>query len=170
MAKQNVDVQQFVADLPSHQRELGMKIIDPILSAPNIDNEITLSVTKNVIAKFNNDDFKEYASSIADLDISDENKVKLLTYLDDWKIVENKQYSSLAQTRIEVINKFEQYINCYTKEVPTLHNFLKDFPWLIDPRILEFEDEVRFSKILKENFPEQDLDEKDRRIKYPKRR
>lgn len=166
LAKQNVDVQQFVADLPSHQRELGMKIIDPILSAPNIDNEITLSVTKNVIAKFNNDDFKEYASSIADLDISDENKVKLLTYLDDWKIVENKQYSSLAQTRIEVINKFEQYINCYTKEVPTLHNFLKDFPWLIDPRILEFEDEVRFSKILKENFPEQDLDEKDRRIDF----
>lgn len=166
LAKQDVDVQKFVDNLPSHQRDLGKKIIDPILSAPNIDNDIALNVTKNVIAKFNNDDFKEYASSIAELDITDENKVKLLSYLDDWKIVENKQYSSLAQTRIEVINKFEQYINCYTKEVPTLHNFLKDFPWLIDPRILEFEDEVRFSKILKEKFPEEDLEEKDRRIDF----
>ena len=166
LAKQDVDVQKFVDNLPSHQRDLGKKIIDPILSAPNIDNNIALNVTKNVIAKFNNDDFKEYASSIAELDITDENKVKLFSYLDDWKIVENKQYSSLAQTRIEVINKFEQYINSYTKEVPTLHNFLKDFPWLIDPRILEFEDEVRFSKILKEQFPEEDLEEKDRRIDF----
>lgn len=166
LAKQNVNVTEFVDNLPSYQRDLGKKIIDPILSAPNIDNDLALNVTKNVIAKFNNDDFKEYASSIAELDISDDSKVKLLTYLDDWKIVENKQYSSLAQTRIEVIKKFEQYINCYTKEVPTLHNFLKDFPWLIDPRILEFEDEVRFSRILKENFPEEDLEEKDRRIDF----
>lgn len=46
LAKQNVDVQKFVETLPSHQRELGKKIIDPILFAPNIDNDTALDVTK----------------------------------------------------------------------------------------------------------------------------
>lgn len=65
-----------------------------------------------------------------------------------------------------MINQFENSISNNTKEVPTLHNFLKDFPWLIDPRILEFRDEVRYSKILKKHYPELNLNEKDRRIDF----
>ena len=37
---------------------------------------------------------------------------------------------------------------------------------MLDPRILEFKDEVRYSTILKENFPEDALNEKDRRIDF----
>jgi hypothetical protein len=50
--------------------------------------------------------------------------------------------------------------------VPTLHNFLKKFSWLLDPRILEFRDEITYTKLLKENFPDDRLDEKDRRIDF----
>lgn len=166
LAKQNVDVQKFVETLPSHQRELGKKIIDPILFAPNIDNDTALSVTRNVIAKFNNEDFKEYAHSIVELDINDDNKVELIRLLNDWRVIEAKQYAALAETRIEVIKQFEQCIVQNTKEVPTLHNFLKEFPWLIDPRILEFQDEVRYSQILKQQYPDEALEGKDRRIDF----
>ncbi|MDS7695577.1 ATP-binding protein [Acinetobacter soli] len=166
LAKQNVDVQKFVETLPSHQRELGKKIIDPILFAPNIDNDTALDVTKNVIAKFNNEDFKEYAHSIVELDINDDNKVELIRLLNDWRVIEAKQYAALAETRIEVIKQFEQCIVQNTKEVPTLHNFLKEFPWLIDPRILEFQDEVRYSQILKQQYPDEELEGKDRRIDF----
>ena len=166
LAKQNVDVQKFVETLPSHQRELGKKIIDPILFAPNIDNDTALDVTKNVIAKFNNEDFKEYAHSIVELDINDDNKVELIRLLNDWRVIEAKKYAALAATSIEVIKQFEQCIVQNTKEVPTLHNFLKEFPWLIDPRILEFQDEVRYSQILKQQYPDEELEGKDRRIDF----
>jgi len=73
---------------------------------------------------------------------------------------------AIWQPRIEVIKKFEQYIETDTNEVPTLHNFLKQFSWLLDPRILEFRDEVTYSKLLKETYPEADLDIKDRRIDF----
>ena len=52
-------------------------------------------------------------------------------------------------------------------EVPTLHNFLKEFPWVIDPRWNLVDDEVRYSKLLRENFREGDnVLEKDKRIDF----
>lgn len=162
----NIDVKKFFNDLPKHEKELGEKILNPILSTPNVDDNIVEDVVKNVIAKFDNQDFKQYAHEIIQLDINDKNKVELIRFLNDWRIIEAKQYAALAETRIEVINQFETSITNNTKEVPTLHNFFKDFPWLIDPRILEFQDEVRFSQILKDNYPDSTLEEKDRRIDF----
>ncbi|WP_294892923.1 ATP-binding protein [Gilliamella apicola] len=166
LKSKNIDVQEFFDTLPKYEKELGQKILNPVLSAPNVDNQVVEDVVKNVIAKFDNQDFKEYAHEIIKLDINDDNKVELIRLLSDWRIVEAKQYAALAETRIQVINQFENSISNNTKEVPTLHNFLKDFPWLIDPRILEFRDEVRYSKILKKHYPELNLNEKDRRIDF----
>ena len=86
--------------------------------------------------------------------------------MEDWKAVEARQYKDLACTRIEVIKQFEDYIDTNTREVPTLHNFLKKFSWLLDPRILEFRDEITYTKLLKETFPDEKLDLKDRRIDF----
>ena len=36
----------------------------------------------------------------------------------------------------------------------------------MDPRILEFRDEITYSKLLKESYPEEKLDRKDRRIDF----
>lgn len=163
---EGVDVEDFLDKLPRYEKDLGQQILKPILAAPDIGLEIQKEVTKKVIDKFENADFKEYAHQITCLAISDGNKVELIKLLNDWKIVEAKQYASLAETRISVIKQFEQYLIDDTKEVPTLHNFLRDFPWLIDPRILEFRDEVRYSQILAEHFPDKELEEKDRRIDF----
>jgi len=109
--------------------------------------------------------FKEYASQIADVSKPEDIPV-LLKLMDEWKAIESKEIKGLAYARIEVIKQFEHYLNTDTKEVPTLHNFLKKFSWLLDPRILEFRDEVTYSNLLKESFPDDDLDEKNRRIDF----
>jgi hypothetical protein len=52
-------------------------------------------------------------------------------------------------------------------EVPTLHNFLKEFPWVIDPRWTLVADEVRYSDLLRDTFSESDdIPETDRRIDF----
>ncbi|WP_461640005.1 ATP-binding protein [Labilibaculum euxinus] len=151
--------------LPTYERELSDRIIDPILENSSIDVEESSQIIGNVIDKFDNKTFKEYASRIADISTSEEIP-RLLQLMDEWKAIESKQFKDLAYSRIEVIKQFEEYIDTDTKEVPTLHNFLKKFSWLLDPRILEFKDEVKYSKLLKESYPEEDLDGKDRRIDF----
>ncbi|MEZ8503622.1 ATP-binding protein [Vibrio splendidus] len=160
-----LNLPEWQSKLPSHERELSHKIIDPILEDSNIDVTKAASLINHVIDKFDNKSFKDYASDIAG--ISDSTQIpKLIELMDEWKSVESKHYSDLARSRVEVIKKFEEYIVTDTKEVPVLHNFLKKFSWLLDPRILEFKDEVTYSSLLKENFPEEGLEESDRRIDF----
>jgi len=163
--EKHIDINNWQGGLATYERELSEKIISPILENSNIDVEESAEIISNVIDKFENKTFKDYASHIAD--ISEPEQIpQLLKLMDDWKAIESKQFKDLAYSRIEVIKQFEEYIDTDTKEVPTLHNFLKKFSWLLDPRILEFRDEVKYSQLLKETFPEEELDESDKRIDF----
>jgi hypothetical protein len=161
----NIDVSAWQAQLPGYERDLSEKIINPILENSDISIDDSSRIIGNVIDKFENKTFKQYASKIAEISKPEEVHI-LLGLMEDWKAVEARQYCDLALARIEVINKFEEHIEADTREVPTLHNFLKQFSWLLDPRILEFRDEVTYSKLLKENFSEEKLNIKDRRIDF----
>ncbi|MFW8591259.1 ATP-binding protein [Glaciecola sp. 2405UD65-10] len=161
-----IGIDIWKSKLPTFERDLSDKIINPILENSNIDIDESARIIDSVIGKFNNKAYKEYADKIAQISTSDEDIPKLLELMDDWKAIESKQYRDLATSRVEVIKQFEHYIETNTKEVPTLHNFLKKFSWLLDPRILEFRDEVTYSNLLKESYPDENLNEKDRRIDF----
>jgi len=160
-----IDIEGWQRSLPTYERSLSERIINPVLENSTIDVDDSSEIIGNVIDKFENQTFKEYACKIADLDKPEEIPM-LLKIMEEWKAVESRQYCDLAVARIEVIQRFEEYIKSDTREVPTLHNFLKQFSWLLDPRILEFKDEVHYSSLLKETYPEEDLETKDRRIDF----
>ncbi len=164
--KHHIGIKDWQEKLPTYEKELSEKIIEPILANTNIDIDDSAGLIGDVMDKFDNKAYKDYASKIADISENDDDIPKLLKLMNDWKAIESKQYRDLATSRVEVIKKFEHYIETDTKEVPTLHDFLKKFSWLLDPRILEFRDEVTYSKLLKESYPEETLDRKDRRIDF----
>lgn len=160
-----LDIDEWQSKLPKYEKDLSDRIIEPILSNPRIETDKSSEIIKNVIDKFDNKTFKEYAEKIAG--ISDEDQLpKFLELIDDWKTIEAKQFRDISISRVEVIKQFEEYLETDTKEVPTLHNFLKKFSWLLDPRILEFRDEVTYTKLLKETFPDETLDIPNRRIDF----
>lgn len=163
--EKDLDVESWQVKLPSVERRISEDIINPILENSGIDLDDSTKIIGGVIEKFENKVYQEYASKIASLNKPDDVPV-LLELMDEWKTVEAKQYSDLAISRIEVIKQFEEHLENDTKEVPTMHNFLKKFSWLLDPRILEFRDEVTYSKLLAETYPDDKLDEKDRRIDF----
>ncbi|WP_020413879.1 ATP-binding protein [Microbulbifer variabilis] len=164
-AETGLNIEDWEAELTSIDKTLAKKIISPILENSNLDVDESSKIIGSVIGKFENATYKEYAHQIADTIHPDE-LPKFLKLIDEWKATEAAQISSLALARVQVIKRFEQFLETDTKEVPTLHNFLKRFSWLLDPRIIEFKDEVTFSKLLQETYPEVDLDETDRRIDF----
>ncbi|MGL1885159.1 MAG: ATP-binding protein [Reichenbachiella sp.] len=164
-SQKKLDITDWQNNLATYEKDLSDRIIVPILENSNINIEDSSKIIGSVIDKFDNKTFKEYASKIADIS-KPEDIPTLLQLMDDWKTIESKEIKGLADARIEVIKQFERYLNTNTKEVPTLHNFLKKFSWLLDPRILEFRDEVTYSQLLKESFPDDKIDEKNRRIDF----
>ena len=111
------------------------------------------------------DAFLEIAQDLANSDLEDVGRI--FTLFQEWEIVEAKEMSRVTEGRITTIEKLQGLIERDALEVPTLHNFLKEFPWVIDPRWTLVDDEVRYSKVLRQRFPEsQDLPEIDHRIDF----
>ena len=111
------------------------------------------------------DAFWEITQDLANSDVEDVGR--LFTLFREWEIVEAKEMSRVTEGRIATIEKLQALIERDTLEVPTLHNFLKEFPWVIDPRWTLVDDEVRYSDVLRGRFREpRDMPESDRRIDF----
>lgn len=72
----------------------------------------------------------------------------------------------MTKGRITTIEKLQVPIRENALEVPTLHSFLKEFPWVLDPRWNLIADEKKYSALLLKHFPEADAPEVDRRIDF----
>ena len=111
------------------------------------------------------DAFLEIAQDLANSDLEDVGRI--FTLFQEWEIVEAKEMSRVTEGRITAIEKLQGLIERNALEVPTLRNFLKEFPWVIDPRWTLVDDEVRYSKVLRQQFrDDREMPEIDRRIDF----
>ncbi|UUD36107.1 hypothetical protein NPA08_04105 [Mycoplasmopsis citelli] len=107
--------------------------------------------------------FNNFINKLHDSEITVENILKITR---EWEYIEAKELSKVAIGRIKAIEKFEKFIENNESESKVIQPFLENFPWILDPRITTFEREVSFSKILKDQFPEKELEEKNKRIDF----
>ena len=111
------------------------------------------------------DAFWEIAEDLTETEFEDTEK--LFNLFREWQIVEAKEMARVTEGRITTIEKLQNLIENDALEVPTLHNFLKEFPWVIDPRWTLVADELRYSQLLRDEFPEDSDDlASDRRIDF----
>ncbi|MDE3243544.1 MAG: hypothetical protein KGO52_12575, partial [Nitrospirota bacterium] len=108
--------------------------------------------------------FTELAKEVSQAEVKDVGR--LLDLFREWEVVEAKEMMRVTEGRIKTIEKLEELIRTNALEVPTLHKFLKEFPWVLDPRWTLVADEQSFSKLLREEFPEEADTEENRRIDF----
>lgn len=100
------------------------------------------------------DSFQELAEEIQESKITEVEK--LLKLFREWEVLEAKEMMRVTEGRITTIEKLDQLIQENALEVPVLHKFLKEFPWVLDPRWSLIDDEVTYSDLLRNKFPEPD--------------
>ena len=143
-------------------QQLILKSID---KSPDAEIEDFEPVVEMFIDFWKFDSFREMAEDIKDAGI--EEPEKLLNLFREWSILEAKEMMKVTEGRIATIEELHNFINTNAKEVPTIHNFLKEFPWVIDPRWTLVADEIRYSDLLRDKFPESDdIPEVNRRIDF----
>jgi hypothetical protein len=159
------DINEWIRNLPKHEQKLAKNMVNIIVNSEELDDEKASDLITYVQDSFKFESFKEFAAELDNIaEISKEN---LLQLLQDWKLIEATEFYRLSIVRVQTIKQFEEYISQNAKEVPTLHQFLKQFPWLLDPRIMEFQDEAHYSALLKASYSDANEElESDRRIDF----
>jgi len=150
----------------SQEKKLAEKITNLVIDSDMEINKAT-SLLTYVEGAFEFDTFIEYAREIEEnVDAN-----KLLKLLQDWEIIESKEHYRLSLGRIETIEKFDKLINSNTLEVAkkgieTMHSFLNKFPWILEPRISSFDEEVTYKNFLVKEFDDSSEPAEDRRIDF----
>lgn len=140
-------------------------ILQSIDKSPNADIEDFEPVVDMFIDFWKFDSFREMAKDIKDAGI--EEPEKLLNLFREWEILEAKEMAKITEGRITAIDKLQRFIENNALERPTLQNFLKQFPWIIDPRWTLVANEMSYSRLLSEHFPENnDVPEENKRIDF----
>ena len=162
--KLGIDLKDWIISLDSENRPLAKRVTDTIINS-SFDTDTVVDLVSKVEEMFISKEFRNYLQEITELEFEEEDKV--LHFISKWKFVETNELGNIAKVRIEAIEKLEYYVRNNAREVPVIHNFLKEFPWLLDPRIFSFKDEVYYSDELWGEFPENDVkEESDRRIDF----
>ena len=142
-----------------------MKVKDTLIAnsieTDNIDSLKRILDSMKTLYKF--ESFQNYITELDEEDLTVE-KVEKITK--DWEYIESKELAKISIGRIKAIEQFEKYVKNDASETKVIQPFLEKFPWILDPRITTFERELTFKKILKENFPDRDLSDKNRRLDF----
>lgn len=111
------------------------------------------------------DKFRDVSQDLAQSELSD--IPKILDLFREWEVVEAMEMSRVTEGRIVAIEKLQKLIDTNALEVPDLHQFLKEFPWALDPRWTLVGDEVSYSNLLRKQFRDSDTGvEENRRIDF----
>lgn len=111
------------------------------------------------------DKFRDISQDLAQSELSD--VARILDLFREWEVIEAMEMSRVTEGRVVAIEKLQELIDTNALEVPDLHQFLKEFPWALDPRWTLVGDEVSYSDLLRQEFPESDTGiEVNRRIDF----
>ena len=161
------DFQKQAAEIGNKRAmSLADRLIREVINKnPIIEDKELKPLIQNCLDFLEFDTFWEIAENLAETELEDIGKI--LELFREWQIVEAKEMEKVTRGRIKTIEKLQTLIEENALEVPTLHDFLKEFPWVIDPRWTLIEDELTYSQVLRNQFPiDKKVPEHNRRIDF----
>lgn len=126
-----------------------------VVSNPLPSDEANKEIVKLCIDFMEFDAFNELAQQLSEEQTESPDIAKLVRLFRECEIIEAKEMMRVTTGRITTITKLQELIRTNALEVPTLHGFLKEFPWVLDPRWSLVADERRYSQLLRNEFPEE---------------
>jgi hypothetical protein len=145
----------LASKLPIREREVFNKVVDRICSIPQIDKdkegrEIVDDLVEFVYNALTNRSFLEairQLNAASTTDLQQFNEV-----LSEWDIIEAVNTAHLVKGHVEIIRKFAQMIKNRVPEKPDMQEYLKDHPWLIDPKWTMLHHEKSLDNVLADQF------------------
>jgi hypothetical protein len=131
---------------PSQESRIIKSFLEKLAEQENVDEDILERVAEVMVSGVEYKAFLELVEELDSLDVTDPEL--LVKFFRQWELIDAVELGRVCEGRLHVIQKFQELLEQGSREVPDLHNFLRDNPWLLDPRWDYVQDEVNISRSL----------------------
>jgi hypothetical protein len=149
---------QFLAQaekLPPRERQVFKTVVDRITAIPQLDadkegKDIADELVEFAYRALTNRSFLETIRRLNSA--SPEDIAQLSDALSEWDIIEAVNTAHLVKGRVEIIQKFGKMIEKKVPEKPDMQDYLRDHPWLIEPKWTMLVHEQSLDKLIEKQF------------------
>ena len=124
-------------NLPENERKIFKTVVDRICAIPQLDkHEDGKDITDELVDfAYNALTNRSFLDAIRRLNTASSDDIEhFKEVLSEWDIIEAVNTARLVKGRVEIIQKFAQMIKDRVPEKPDMQDYLRDHPWLIDPK------------------------------------
>ena len=160
--REDSEIKEWLSTLDKAQTKTANKVIRIVTLKDDMGDAERKELVRYARASFEHSAFLEMVSTLDD----HPDPATLLKLFKECNMVEAREIERIVKSRLEAINRLTKFIDENALEVPTLHDYFKDSPWMLDPTWTQWQHEIHYSKLLRDKFPDESLDEGDRRIDF----
>ena len=160
--RKDPEIKAWLDTLDRQQSKTANKVIGIVTSGEKMDDAKRKDLVRFARASFEQIAFLEMINTLDE----HPDPATMLELFKEYNVVEAREMERIVNSRLKTIQKLVRFMGENAKEVPTLHDYFKGAPWMLEPTWTQWQHEQSFSKLLRERFPDDDLDESDRRIDF----
>lgn len=141
--------------LPERERQVFTKVVDRICAIPQLDKDQEGRDIADELVEFAYNALTNlsFLDAIRRLNAASPNEMdKFSEVLSDWDVIELVNTAHLVKGRVEIIRKFKQMIDDRVPEKPDMQNYVRDHPWLIDPKWTALAHEKTLDRVIADEF------------------
>ena len=155
-------VAKWLEGLVPAEKKTADKIIGIVSHRNGLDHGRRMEIMEYVRGSFEEQAFKEMVVGLKD----EPGSAKILDMFKTWNLIEAREMLRIVRGRLAAIAKLAQLVDRNAREVPDMHMYFLESPWILDPTWTHYRHELRYSDILAAKYPDRVLDEKDKRMDF----
>jgi len=150
-----VEYLQQAEHLPERERTIFRTVVGKICAIPQLDKDkegkdIAEELVEFAYSALTN---RSFLDAIRRLNTASTDDIAQFTeVLSEWDIIEAVNTAHLVKGRVEIIRKFAQMIEDKVPEKPNMQDYLRNHPWLIDPKWTMLVHEQSLDKLISDEF------------------
>jgi len=141
--------------LPERERKIFKAVVDRICAIPQLDKDREGKDIADELVEFayNALTNRSFLDAIRRLNAaSTQDIARFSEVLSEWDIIEAVSTAHLVKGRVEIIRKFAQMIRDKVPEKPDMQGYLRDHPWLVDPKWTMLVHEQALDRLIVDKF------------------
>lgn len=148
------NIDELLQDYTTRERTSLVRVATSLSRIPEISAREVESVMRDVVNSRSDVVVRQMMEAIEDEE--DFVQERIWKLVQEFGLIDARRTMTLIESRLDTITRLRGAIEKGAREVPDLHNLVRDDAWLIDPRWHLYDDEVEIEKVIPDYEPEPD--------------